>query len=311
MANELLLLTWNLHDNVAAFDLACDYLARRTAEGFLCVAAFQEAPATLSVAATHRGNIYVATVDVGKKRPKNVIVLSNELVIDSDVRADRHKFEPTLDDNRRCEGFTIGTTEWSGLRVLAVHSWDRINHPEEGERVLWGTRLRAIIQGFWKSGPLAVLGDFNANPWDREITSRDGLFATREKDRSDDEEAKLANLERFATPLFNPMWRLLGHDGPMPSDPRHGQGTIHFKKNDVAWHLFDQIVVSHGLRHRIASVAVLARLGATSLVSEDGVPKKVHSTGADGKRRTDWLYSDHLPVQSILRPAIRLGVSGV
>ena len=69
----------------------------------------------------------------------------------------------------------------SNFGVVAVHAVDRRNVASEYARGVFADLMRLDIESFWKpQWPLIVLGEFNADPHDHELSSCLGLFALRE-----------------------------------------------------------------------------------------------------------------------------------
>ena len=287
--DKLVVFTWNLNGSAAALDLACKYLATQAP----FIAAFQEFPAEFDpplagilgqneVKVLSRSPLkfgekgQIRTVD-----PSVVLLASDD--IDVDPLGNRHEYKPELDSERRLEGVTVSSRAWQDLQILGVHGWDRRSRPKKKKRQLWAGIMRDVLQDFWSGGPLVVMGDLNAHPWSAEITERHGLYALRWKDWPAEGEAKLANRERYATPLYNPMWSIL------PDGAVGGSGTIFFpNERDQRWHCFDQIIVSAHLREHITSPRVITSLLSRALVNENGTPLRL---------RDEPEFSDHLPVQ--------------
>jgi hypothetical protein len=152
---------------------------------------------------------------------------------------------------------------------------------------------------------MVVAGDFNADPFHREVAARSAFWAARDRaDLSltrrartpttlnvpvffvDREITTAADLEMALsasarTPLYNPMWQM------MPERSRHPRGTYVYRDDHsiVEWHCYDQIIVSTHLAERADPVRVLCKLGGAWLMT------------AKHKRPLDTGYSDHLPVE--------------
>jgi Endonuclease/Exonuclease/phosphatase family len=85
------------------------------------------------------------------------------------------------------------------------------------------------------SCPVAVIGDFNDEPFDVSLAS--DLLAVRERMRVVEGRAL----------LYNPFWRHLGESHPNDGiDAVPGAGSYFFKR-EKSWHTFDQVMVSKGL----------------------------------------------------------------
>jgi hypothetical protein len=152
-APDLLVLTWNLDENVEAAKLALEYLADRAAAGLSCVAAFQEPPRAIDglIPGSLRAQAQ-ATPAAGKKAPHNVVVTSSDVVPDPD--GPRLAGHEKHDTERRAEGRTFASAHWSGLRFLAVHGRDRRNYPTPDQRNDWAHIVRGVLGYFWTGGTL-------------------------------------------------------------------------------------------------------------------------------------------------------------
>jgi endonuclease/exonuclease/phosphatase family metal-dependent hydrolase len=127
---------------------------------------------------------------------------------------------------------------------------------------------------------LLVIGDMNANPWDRAMVSRRGLHghqtaveASQPSTHYKQDYPRLLNLTyQLAKPLAisgSEVWGTFKHK------EKKLDGTLR-------WHLLDQALVSADLAH----AAVRSMTGTTSKPWLDGL-------GISGKRRT---WPDHLPI---------------
>ena len=205
----------------------------------------------------------------------------------------------------RMVGVQVKAPSLGALQVVGAHFPDLRNEPKGGSREGIVAMLAQELRMFWTQGPLILLGDFNAHPFDREIATRTALWATRDKCELDDERdpiperqdfgmsifhqgrpykgrAALAKTKSFQKlrPLYNPMWRWLSEQD------QHPRGTFYRKHDDsvVSWQCLDQIMVSPDLAERIVRVTILDRLLGQMLVE----PNRV-AISSD--------YGDHLPVE--------------
>lgn len=280
---RLLLFTWNLHSSPEALELACKYLAKQAS----CIAAFQELPeefGTDQLVLWGEGRLrrldqpaLTSTSRTSKWIESSVALIASE-DIEIDLLGKKHEYSP-LDSERRLAGVTVTTKSWPRvqLQVLAVHAWDQWNRNSEVNRGDWKRIARGVLDEFWVDGPLVVMGDLNANPWDHEISSRSGFYALRQKDwPRQDRKTKQHGAERYARPLYNPMWVLLPDGSERP-------GTHYYDgaDSDLRWHCFDQILVSGDLQPYIRRPEALETLDGESLVKQNGEPR----------------IGNHLPVQ--------------
>jgi hypothetical protein len=280
----LLVFTWNVHKNPAALELACRHLKDKGD----FVAVFQELPddyVSLTQATGMHGlkvlSRTILTEDMRPVPPKIVMISNDDIEID--VYGNNVEYHPEFDDKRRLEGFTIRSPRWQKLQVMGVHGWDQISHPSQ-VRAPWGTIMRDVLDKFWNEGPLVFMGDFNANPWSAEITSREYLCALRKKDFPlKGETYKRAGREKIVHPLYNPMWQVL------PDRETGAHGTIsHVDDWDLRWHCFDQIILSQDLVEDSHPPEVLTSLHGMSLLDDNRAPMQQEKM---------YRWSQHLPVQ--------------
>jgi hypothetical protein len=186
----------------------------------------------------------------------------------------------------------------SGLRFLAAHGWDRRSRPKERHRADWAGNVRTILGSFWKAGPLVVVGDLNANPWDFEVTRRNGWFASRRNDIWSKGAYTIPNTTIKAKPLVNLTWRMV----------TEYRGTYFYRDDDdLNWHFLDQFLASKDLLAEGQLVPrVLTDIGGTSLCDENGKPRTtVEPSMKDDSEDSDddddskalFEYSDHLPIE--------------
>ncbi|WP_437835555.1 hypothetical protein [Sorangium sp. So ce1153] len=212
---------------------------------------------------------------------------------------------PTID--QRMLEVTITNTLFEGLRFFALHLPGRRDLPD-GKRDGPLAVLASAFHAAWKGGPVVLAGDFNADPYHREIAARGYFWAVR--DRSELSHRRVQRLPSAPgldvvhsgkvhpaatdlralvtladrSPLYNPMWKWL------PERRKHPRGTHYYLDDDcgISWHCYDQILLSPELVEHVQDFRVLSKLGKTNLI--EGDQKKPIETG----------YSDHLPVTLVL-----------
>jgi exonuclease III len=295
----MLAFTWNLRGKIKSLELACHYLATKGT----CVVCLQEMPQDASEAQIEQwssGALVVLTPLVDQR----VVMLTSR-----DIRRKGKAviFVPGWVRNaaERMVGVQVKAPSLGALQVVGVHFPDLRNEPKGWPRERIVATLAEQLRMFWTQGPLILLGDFNAHPFDREIAMRTALWATRDKFELGDERdpipgqpnlgmpifhhgktykdrAALAKTKSFQTlrPLYNPMWRWLSEQA------QHPHGTFYRKHDDavVSWQCLDQIMVSPDLADRIARVTILERLLGEVLIE----PNRAAMNGD---------YGDHLPVE--------------
>lgn len=303
MSKRLLVFTWNLKKNAKALELACAYLAKRAAK-VPCVGSLQELPD--GVSPTKISSWSQGELTVHRAVRQRLGIVTSRAVIATDLIELMPEGVPPF--AHRMLAVALAGKGWSRLQLVAVHLPNRRDVPEGPQREVGLTRLADAFHAFWQQkgrGPVVVAGDFNADPFHREVAARSAFWAAR--DRSDlslmrrarrqttlgvpvffgnQQITTASGLEtalsaRKRTPLYNPMWQM------MPERSRHPRGTFvyHDDHTIVGWHCYDQIIVSSHLAENADAVRVLRKLNDTWLMN------------ASHKKPLDGGYSDHLPVE--------------
>jgi hypothetical protein len=161
---------------------------------------------------------------------------------------------------------------------------------EEQERILrrFAGRLNDLEDRRSHSRTL-VLGDLNANPYQRGVVSADGLHGVPTRAIAM-KGHRVVGGKRYKM-FYNPMWRFFGDGRPGPSGTYFRWRAEH---DCVFWYLFDQVLIRPDLIPYCADpdIEIVTTDGETSFVRPDGTPD------AD-------VGSDHLPV------LVRLAYPGV
>lgn len=168
-----------------------------------------------------------------------VLLLHSRDLLPRDV----HRYSASLDNEpggERLVGATFGAdVSWGGLQVLGVHLRDRGTSPEGQGRGVDSAGWQRDFLEFWKGGPLVVLGDFNADPYEPEVCARSGgFFALRDRETLWKSPRWVDKTPRL--PLFNPMWQHL-REKRWP-EPR---GTFAYddEKRGIRSWIYDQILL--------------------------------------------------------------------
>lgn len=159
------------------------------------------------------------------------------------------------------------TASGSELYVVGLHFYDRINleHPEARGGAF--ALLRANIDEITPGWPVVVLGDFNTEPRNHEITSPFCFYSRSSRDKI------VKNHKEITGTLREPF---------LLTEPT-GDGTYYYKR-DEGWKMMDFVIFSPELRASFNSIEVQTSLLGKDLLtsSEKRIPKEKHS--------------DHLPV---------------
>lgn len=283
------IVTWNLHGRPSRNETAVDAMKRVTTSltnlkkhiskcGIgQAVIIFQELPdrfdAILQAASAGEWTLekaaedHIAIVSVGKLTASNSIAL-HARVSSGGNRAIRLDVDGLLP---------------SPVRIVGVHWLDRLNHPVARPRDFQSGKFWSLVREQWDYPQIknfVVAGDFNENPYDPPIVSRECLWAIR--DRSD-LNGRSWHPDGFP-PLFNPMWQFL----PESEEPPHG--TVEYLDNEasgIRWAHLDQVILSPSMTESFKGIKILTELDGSSLVNKRGSPSLVAA-------------SDHLPVIAFL-----------
>jgi len=138
-----------------------------------------------------------------------------------------------------------------------------------------------------------LIGDLNADPFDRRIRSAMGLHAEKSRSVCLDESRRVdGEIYRY---FYNPMWRFLGHQAPL------AQGTYFRAKSeydDRHWRVLDQVLLRPSLLPYFAddNVQIITDVGETSFRDSKGRPNPK-------------IASDHFPILVKLTPSAYGGLA--
>lgn len=191
---------------------------------------------------------------------------------------------PTISLSSRYEVRHLRIPGQIDILITLAHGPDKRSTPDLSDRELFFTNLgNAIIaaEGKVRHRRTIVVGDLNADPFENVVADARYLHGVMTKAIA---KSGGRTVQKKHYPFFyNPMWRFYGDDKASPS------GTYYYSKSPVYrlfWHLLDQVLVRPDLLDCFMDddLAILDRAGGTSLVTDQGYPRK---------NRTP---SDHLPV---------------
>lgn len=165
--------------------------------------------------------------------------------------------------------------------LCGVHLSSQIYTSNEGDRSITIGQLVEDIQDLEKSisnENTIIVGDFNLNPFDAEITNANSLHSLPCYHVAKKKTRVVAKKE-FQM-FYNPMWNFFG-DFSMP------YGTYYYAGNNnsnIFWHLYDQVIIRPSLRERFIDKEL-------KIITETENRFLLDSKGHPDKR-----ISDHLPV---------------
>lgn len=126
-----------------------------------------------------------------------------------------------------------------------------------------------------------VIGDFNAGPFDSELTQKDMFNAVPFKDVIKKREIIEFQHKKYRR-FYNPMVHYISEDTKQYGSIYHPGGSC-----TVVWYTFDQVIVRNQLVDNINNISYCKSIGNTELISKYGIPKSN--------------ISDHLPLIVELR----------
>ena len=128
-----------------------------------------------------------------------------------------------------------------------------------------------------KSRYSIIIGDFNANPFDEELTKHNAFNAVMFRDLIDRSETA-SILGRKYIRFYNPV---LDHFSEKAKN--YGSYYFHDENRPLYWQCLDQVLVRKSLAHSISCLEYCRTIGRTSLMTRNGL--------VDEKN-----FSDHLPL---------------
>jgi len=123
-----------------------------------------------------------------------------------------------------------------------------------------------------------IIGDFNMNPFEKGMTSANGLHSIPCSKIVKTHNGLRKIDSRKHMMFYNPMWNLFGDNDEIP-------GTYYYQKgsyNEYYWSILDQVIISHDLIDNFDknSLKILTSASNISFVNKNGKPE----------------LSDHLPI---------------
>lgn len=121
-----------------------------------------------------------------------------------------------------------------------------------------------------------VIGDFNASPFDSELTQKNAFDAVLYKKEIMNKETVDYNGKRHKR-FYNPLLHFISESNEMYGSFRYISGS-----NDIIWYCYDQVIVRKPLVERLENVKYMKKIDKTKLLSSKGVIRDS--------------ISDHLPL---------------
>ncbi len=121
-----------------------------------------------------------------------------------------------------------------------------------------------------------VIGDFNADPFDIELTGHRYFNAVLFLDLINRHETVTFNHKKYRR-FYNPMLNYISE-----TEKHYGSYYYHNKNRPIYWHCLDQIIVRKPLADKILNVEYCRKIDKKPLVTKNGIVNE--------------RYSDHLPL---------------
>ncbi len=262
----LIALFWNLNDKRR--ESLCANLARRHRVSFAIFAECPRPPELLKALNSSEEQVRYYWHRTGNRLTVfSRYSIRDFLHVDSTTRYSIH----ALFANTAHELILVSVHATSGLRVP-------VSEQDEELRAL-AKRISEIEMERGHTRTL-IIGDLNADPFDRRVTSATGLHAQMSRTIAGQRMRRVKGVEYLH--FYNPMWRFLGQQHPLP------QGTYYRRKaeHDTRfWHVFDQVLLRPDLLpyFQDEDVSILLDDGVAAFQKTDGTPNPK-------------IASDHFPI---------------
>lgn len=185
------------------------------------------------------------------------------------------------DDLEAWSGLQLTAPGLTNLGVVVAHLPSKLR-ATEADQALTGRELADDIRhmedhqlGHERT---VVVGDLNANPFERPVAEADALHGVMTRRVAAGEEREIRRRPyRF---FYNPMWAAFGDRTPGPPGTFYRSAS---QSVNYFWNTYDQVLVRPSIMNGLTEVEVLTTDGTDSLLTATGLPDTV--TG-----------SDHLPL---------------
>lgn len=269
------LLSWNLKGNDSLLKRALRHVAAHSP----AVASLQEVPhpfdAAWLAAQGFPPDLRVLARSEDRQFRRHLAVVAS-----GPIRAER----PRRDPEAKWLMITAMLPDIGLTDITAIHAISRFTEDNQDDRLDRAARLRRSINGFRMVRQAIMMGDFNADPFEREMWNKEHIYALRERARVEDLCAQDVDWRHH--PWWNPCWQLLGESAGQALN----LGGTHWyarKLRHSHWYLFDQILLSAPLIPRLRAVRIESNVGG-ALLNGPHVDPGAISIG------------DHLPVSATL-----------
>ena len=115
-----------------------------------------------------------------------------------------------------------------------------------------------------------IMGDFNLDPFDRNMISADGMHAVSSRSVAENMLKRMVRGQEYPL-LYNPMWNLLGDFQDPPGSFFYSQSSM----VTAFWHTMDQVLLRPSIASRLAkdSLRFITHVNGIALTTALGHPK--------------------------------------
>lgn len=191
----------------------------------------------------------------------------------------------TYEVRREANRYAMYSFEYDSTNytIVGLHLPDQHSADSDARKDVIGDLMRELVEleKATNSYNTILIGDFNAGPFDSELTQKNMFNAIPFKDEIKKQEIisfQSKNYRRF----YNPMVHYISEDTKQYGSIRYTGGS-----STVVWYTFDQVIVRNPLVDNINNISYCKAIESIKLISKDGIPKAN--------------ISDHLPLIVELR----------
>lgn len=167
--------------------------------------------------------------------------------------------------------------------IVGLHLPDQRSADSDARKDVIGDLMRELVELEKETDNYntIIIGDFNAGPFDSELTQKNMFNAVPFKDVIKKREIIEFQHKKYRR-FYNPMVHYISEDTKQYGSIYHTGGS-----STVVWYAYDQVIVRNPLVDNINSISYCKSIGNTELISKNGIPKTT--------------ISDHLPLIVELR----------
>lgn len=191
----------------------------------------------------------------------------------------------TYEVRREANRYAMYSLEYDGTNysIVGLHLPDQLSWNSDARKAVISELMRDLTELEKKTNNYntIVIGDFNAGPFDSELTQKNMFNAVPFKEEIKRQEI-IDFLSKKYRRFYNPMVHYISEDTKQYGSIRYTGGS-----STVVWYSFDQVIVRYPLVDNIDNITYCKSIGNIELLSKFGIPKET--------------ISDHLPLIVKLR----------